>query len=181
MDVQANKLDESMTPDKCKSLWLGACSTFYVARTRPAVAVAQSIKCNKAMCDQSPYYSNCVTDTDCASIPNMNSGPPSAGFAWPHSGAAENVLPQYRPCCEFWSDYCNGPSCLGQDSVVTAVPSEDPALQNLCPLMVAQQHGFCTFWLDKPGGCWLAGGASSLGASTALASLLSLAVVALLQ
>jgi len=178
---QALNLDDSMTKDKCKSRWLNACSSFFVSPTRPVTSVAKQISCDRVMCDQSPYYSNCVEDADCAaqSIANVNSGPPLPGTTWPLSAPWQDLLPAYKPCCNFWENYCNGPSCSGQEKVLTAVPVE---YENLCPVVDAQANNFC----DKPettpyppGSCWLAGSASALSTSMMMASVLSAAALAL--
>jgi len=156
----AQALDLAFTPNRCKKMWLQACSNFYAAPENPAVVVARQIGCTKELCDQTPYYSNCVQDSDCANIPDVNSGPPEVGSHWPFSQHYSTTLAHYKPCCSFYNNYCNGASCLGRDGIGPVCPATD-----------AEENNFC-IKRDKLGGnvnldCWLAGGVSTLSASTA--------------
>lgn len=115
------------------------------------------------MCDQSGFYSNCVTDADCRNIATVNDGLPEADAMWPFAvrdASRHDVLPVYRPCCSFFKEHCNGASCAGGRD------------QNSCPLEQALQNQFC-----REKDCWIVGDAVRPSASVILVlvgSLLSL-------
>ena len=56
LDAQKQSLGANLNPDNCKLAWLAACATFPLPGV---VVVPKSIQCNKEMCNQGPFYSNC--------------------------------------------------------------------------------------------------------------------------
>lgn len=118
--------------DTCKLSWLRACATFPLS---DVVVVPKSIKCNNVICDQSSFYSNCVSDTDCSEVSSVAGGLPDSNSSWPMAGDRANILPPYRPCCEFYNLNCNGAKGPliqepGEDRAY--IPSERAEKQKLC-------------------------------------------------
>lgn len=56
VDAQKQSLGANLKPDNCKLAWLAACATFPLPGV---VVVPKRIQCNKEMCNQGPFYSNC--------------------------------------------------------------------------------------------------------------------------
>ncbi len=156
--LQGLDLDNRLTPDVCKQMWLRGCSNFY--QSDKYVVVPKSIACNSFICDQSSFYSNCVTNADCDGVHDVKQGLPASDAVWPF--ANQTVLPAYRPCCSFFEKNCNGASCLGRDD-------------STCPLTFAQRAGFC-----ERENCWVPGpsAATTRQPGLALALILALGTVA---
>mmetsp|Transcript_74760 Transcript_74760/g.109642 ORF Transcript_74760/g.109642 Transcript_74760/m.109642 type:complete len:221 (-) Transcript_74760:178-840(-) len=145
-------LGKNLDPDGCKILWLEGCRTFPLP---DVVVVPKSIKCNNVVCDQSPFYSNCVTDEDCAGISRIEDGLgggslASTGYVWPTAGNHSEILQRYRPCCEFYVNHCNGAA-----GPSTQMLGED---KSYSPAKRAQNGGLCESSSDQtPKGlpvCW---------------------------
>jgi len=159
--LEALGLNEAMTPNMCKKMWLEGCSSFFQSYDNPVVVVAKQIDCNKQVCDQTPFFSNCESNADCAAIASVADGPPYAGYAWPWGQSNVTTLPAYRPCCSFWESYCNGASCSGRQAGTGAS----------CPLTEAGDNGFCV----DDGDCWYAGSATALSVPMGLTAIVALA------
>jgi len=135
---------ENLSPDQCKLEWLGGCASF--GQLLPGVVVVpKKIACNNVVCDQSPFFSNCVDDADCKDIPDARGGLPASGYSWPLAGNHSDVKEAYRPCCEFYTDNCNG--------------AKGPAIQNpgedkkYTPAERAERHGLC-YRKNSGKPCW---------------------------
>jgi len=137
--AQGQSLDANLNPDECKLMWLKACANFY----GNFVVVPKAISCRSVICDQSSFFSNCIDDSDCSGISNVNEGAaPGPNATWPIASnqSSFRVLPDYFPCCDFWENYCNG--------------AKGPAnMDGFTPTQLASQVGWCRF--SGQGACWM--------------------------
>jgi len=131
------------TADTCKLMWLTACATFPLS---DVVVVPKSIKCNNVMCDQSTYYSNCVTDADCSKVASVEAGLPAPTATWPMAGNLTDILPPYRPCCEFYNMNCNGAK-----GPAIQEPGED---KPYTPAERAEKQKRCVWSSSSESPCW---------------------------